>query len=58
MLAIARSVPLPGWRPPRAQMITARRGEAGVQAFRALLEKMQAKIELVDAAQAELAYAA
>ena len=41
-----------------AQVITARRGEGGVQAFRSLLEKMQAKIAPVDAAQAELAYAA
>ena len=41
-----------------AQVITTRRGERGVDAFRALVKKMQAKIEPVDLAQAELAYSA
>jgi ribonuclease VapC len=41
-----------------AQVITTRRGERGVEAFRALVETMQAKIEPVDLAQAELAYSA
>jgi ribonuclease VapC len=41
-----------------AQVITTRRGERGVEAFRALVEKMQAKIEPVDLALAELAYSA
>lgn len=41
-----------------AQVITTRRGERGVEVFRALVEKMQAKIEPVDLAQAELAYSA
>ena len=41
-----------------AQVITTRRGERGVDAFRALAKKMRAKIEPVDLAQAELAYSA
>jgi len=41
-----------------AQVITTRRGERGVEAFRALVEKVQAKIEPVDLAQAELAHSA
>jgi len=41
-----------------AMVITARRGERGADAFRALVEKLRAEIVPVDQQQAETAYAA
>ena len=41
-----------------AMVITARRGDHGADAFRALVDKLQAEIAPVDQRQAETAYAA